>query len=185
MRLGVYGSQSRHGSTQAAFSRRAGFSGFKVSRCHGIALSLQSFSFFRRSLVCCPGNSMMRPLGVWAPTKARAKRLYRFGYNADRHPKDCGPKGCAENSPTPALLLSCDAQRHRALVAPWRRAVLSAMRIMLFPGQHTRASPPHIMLFLGRRRFCSRGTKLRTIGATSNATRKNFINLMQDRLSSG
>jgi hypothetical protein len=60
--------------------------------------------------------------------------------NAGRHPKDCGPEGCAENSPTPALLLSCDAQRHRALVAPWRRAVLSAARIMLFPGQHTSLS---------------------------------------------
>ena len=46
-------------------------------------------------------------------------------------------RSCAENSPTPALLLSCDAQRHRALVAPWRQAVLSATRIMLFPGQHT------------------------------------------------
>jgi hypothetical protein len=45
-------------------------------------------------------------------------------------PKDCGPKGCAENSPTPALLLSCDAQRHRALVAPWRRAVLSAYHVI-------------------------------------------------------
>ena len=26
-------------------------------------------------------------------------------------------RSCAENSPTPALLLSCDAQRHRALAA--------------------------------------------------------------------
>ena len=64
-------------------------------------------------------------------------RILAGADNADRHPKDCGPKGCAENSPTPALLLSCDAQRHRALVAPWRRTVLSATRIMLFPGQHT------------------------------------------------
>src|SRR4029434_10927478 len=88
---------------------------FDVRHSHGSSISSPAFA-----VVCCPGNSMMRAAwglgaGQGASEAPVSVRILVERATAGRHPKDCGPKGCAENSPTPALLLSCDAQRHRAL----------------------------------------------------------------------
>src|SRR4029434_227961 len=98
---------------------------------------------------------MMRTAWGLGGGQCRTKRLYRFGYWSSEQrrpaPKRLRPgESCAENSPTPALLISCDAQRHRTLVSPWRRAVLSATRIMLFPGQHTRVLEPTKSVYLSQ-----------------------------------
>lgn len=78
-------------------------------------------------LVCCSGTSMVRAAWGFGCRPGR-ERSACIGWatgrasNAGGRPKDFGPQGCAENGPAAALLLSCDAQRHRSLLAPWRRA---------------------------------------------------------------
>jgi hypothetical protein len=64
--------------------------------------------------------------------------------NAEKQPNGRGPKGCVENGPAAALLVSYVSIQICALLAPCRRPILNATALWLYVIQCTSAEVKEI-----------------------------------------